>query len=380
MKKIGNILSRIVMIVILLPSLSPSLDRPLTREFPFLKDILFSFQADCFMVKILSDPYSSLHQFELSEPNRLVVDLYGIENIKSNRYYQVEYPEIKSIRTGMYKSNIARIVFDFTKDIPDYKISESPEGITVLFPFEKRNRKQKELRPDPSKNQEPQKATKEVTSKIQTTVQKKDIEDLEKKFLEQTRTLTTALQETRSLLEESNAILKEMQEAQKKEEKKFIRIEALGSLYRFSDENLRNQFQTSFMEGAEINIGIGNYVEFWMAFKNYTRVALDPEQGTDRKIRIIPLEAGLKIRFNKGMINPYLGGGLGYHQYQDIHLAEEIKNRQIGIIGQAGFFLKAAENLVFDLYVNYRYCQIESKSGEFDIGGIHFGAGFGFEF
>lgn len=80
------------------------------------------------------------------------------------------------------------------------------------------------------------------------------------------------------------------------------------------------------------------------------------------------------------MINPYLGGGLGYHQYQDIHLAEEIKKRQIGTIAQAGVFLKAAENLVFDLYVNYRYCQIESKSEEFNIGGIHFGAGFGFEF
>jgi opacity protein-like surface antigen len=380
MKKIEQSLLWGLILIITCPFLFSSTNPPASREIHVLNEIHFSREMDSFVVIIMCDPYSSLHQFELSEPNRLVIDLHGLENIQSVRQFQVQYSEIKTLRLGMFKSNIARVVFDFQGKIPDYKVSEIQEGIKVSFPDKETDSKQIETKPRPKKIQELEKTKAEDIKANQSTVKKKDIDHLEKKIQEQTRAITQTLQETQSLLDQTIAILQEMKEQQRLEEKKFIRIEALGSLVRFSDEKLRNDFQSGFMEGAEINIGIGNHVEFWMAFKNFTKIALDSEQGTDRKIKIIPLEAGLKLRFNKGLINPYLGGGIGYHQYHDIHLSEELKKRQIGFIGQAGFFLKAAENLVFDLYANYRYCQIDSESKEFNIGGIHYGAGFGFEF
>jgi len=118
----------------------------------------------------------------------------------------------------------------------------------------------------------------------------------------------------------------------------------------------------------------------WVAIKNFSKRSEPDTAGLESSIRYIPLEGGLKIRFNKGLINPYLGAGIAYHQYKEDLSTREINEKKIGFLGQAGCFVKIAENLVLDVYAHYRHCRIDIETEEINCGGLHFGAGLGFEF
>ncbi|NIM58876.1 MAG: hypothetical protein GTO16_08040 [Candidatus Aminicenantes bacterium] len=45
-----------------------------------------------------------------------------------------------------------------------------------------------------------------------------------------------------------------------------------------------------------------------------------------------------------------------------------------------GCFIKIAGYLVFDIYANYSYCRITTEKMRFNVGGLHLGIGFGFEY
>jgi opacity protein-like surface antigen len=181
-------------------------------------------------------------------------------------------------------------------------------------------------------------------------------------------------------LDDTLKILKEMQDKRARQEKRFVRIEVTGNYFQPAEGEFKDTFGNGLMEGAELNIGVTNSLEFWLAMKNFSKSSLEGDTAQDHKIRLIPLEAGFKLRFNKGTVNPYIGGGIAYHQYKELYDSEEIKEKKIGFIGQAGCFLKIAENLVLDVYAHYRYCLINVGETELDISGFHIGAGLGFEF
>ncbi|MFB0566519.1 MAG: hypothetical protein ACETWK_12695 [Candidatus Aminicenantaceae bacterium] len=80
------------------------------------------------------------------------------------------------------------------------------------------------------------------------------------------------------------------------------------------------------------------------------------------------------------MLNPYFGGGVGYYQYKEIGVFEEIKDKKIGFIGLAGCFFKISGGLIFDIYAHYSYCRVSPNEHKYNIGGLHVGVGFGFEY
>lgn len=71
--------------------------------------------------------------FQLSDPARLVVDFFETQNITAPRRINVNDIGIIAIRTGMFKPNIARIVFDFSEKPPHYKIESTQRGLRILF-------------------------------------------------------------------------------------------------------------------------------------------------------------------------------------------------------------------------------------------------------
>jgi len=109
-------------------------------------------------------------------------------------------------------------------------------------------------------------------------------------------------------LDDTLTILKEMQDKRARQEKRFVRIEVTGNYFQPAEEEFKATFGNGLMEGAELNIGVTNSLEFWLAIKNFSKSSLEGDTAQDRKIRLIPLEAGLKLRFNKGAVNPYIGG------------------------------------------------------------------------
>ena len=84
-------------------------------------------------VRVILSFFSYYRQFELSGPNRVVIDCFDIRAIKAPRFLRVNALGIRGIRTGRFKANIARVVFDMIDGIPPYKIETTDNGLRILF-------------------------------------------------------------------------------------------------------------------------------------------------------------------------------------------------------------------------------------------------------
>jgi len=84
-------------------------------------------------VRLLLSFFSYYRQFELSGPNRVVIDCFDTRSIKAPRILRVNALGVRGIRTGMFKPGTARVVLDMIDQIPPYKIESIENGLRILF-------------------------------------------------------------------------------------------------------------------------------------------------------------------------------------------------------------------------------------------------------
>ncbi|NIM59151.1 MAG: AMIN domain-containing protein [Candidatus Aminicenantes bacterium] len=84
-------------------------------------------------VRIHFSLFSYYRQFELSGPNRVVLDFFDTNFIKAPRFLRVNALGIRGIRTGRFRRDIARVVFDMLDGIPPYRIETIDKGLRILF-------------------------------------------------------------------------------------------------------------------------------------------------------------------------------------------------------------------------------------------------------
>ena len=130
-KKRVLILLSLAIPFLLFAGLSFSEEKSQPKQFVFLEDIVLSGAQSFFKVEILFIPYTSHRVFELSNPNRIVVDLYNIDNINASRYFDVNEFGVKAIRAGMVKTDVARVVFDVEEEMPFYEVERIHGGLKI---------------------------------------------------------------------------------------------------------------------------------------------------------------------------------------------------------------------------------------------------------
>ncbi len=69
----------------------------------------------------------------LTSPKRLVIDLNAVSTIAAAPYTQVGEAGVLDIRTGQFKPETARVVFDLGSTTPAYSIAVAPEGLKLVF-------------------------------------------------------------------------------------------------------------------------------------------------------------------------------------------------------------------------------------------------------
>ena len=99
----------------------------------YLKSIIRQRQDDSFVVDIQSDPFRSFNTFELADPNRIVIDFSGIDDIQNSRNIEINEFGIGVIKAGMFKYDTARIVFYLTGEMPHYSVERMDSGLRITF-------------------------------------------------------------------------------------------------------------------------------------------------------------------------------------------------------------------------------------------------------
>ncbi len=91
-------------------------------------------QSEDFLKAVIgvSGEFSYQH-FELKDPLRLVVEISPVGEIRAEVSYDIDAFGVKAVRTGRFKPDIARIVFDLVEALPSYEIIQVANGIEVVF-------------------------------------------------------------------------------------------------------------------------------------------------------------------------------------------------------------------------------------------------------
>jgi hypothetical protein len=312
-------------------------------------------------IKLLCPFYSSYQAIELRSPNRIVINLNGIEDIAAPRLIEVYQSGVEKIRAGMYLKGIARVVIDLTGDMPSYSIVPIKDGLILSI----------RPRPGTTPSIEPGRGSKpdqKAGGESQTKAAEKEKSLEQEKHAAQRSPKGTA------------RILSNTSEAQRKQKKNFLRVVASGDYFSPREGVLKKVYRHGMDYGGDFNVGVAGFFELWIGGHYFGKTVTDAATGSERKVSLVPLEAGIKFRLGRGVLNPYLGIGGGYFQYKERTDAGTIKEKRLGLVGQAGFFLKIARFFVIDLSAQYKHCPMKTATGTFDVGGFHIGAGLGVEF
>jgi hypothetical protein len=133
MKKKATFFAFLFLIGLSLVLFSYSRAQEAPKKTGVLESISISKEADRLDVKIIFNVFTIRRQLELTNPNRLVIDFVNLEKINAAASYKVDYLGVRSIRTGMFKPNIARVVFDIAGEIPSYSIESIENGVDITF-------------------------------------------------------------------------------------------------------------------------------------------------------------------------------------------------------------------------------------------------------
>lgn len=397
-KEILIILS-LTLLVLCLAGFSYAQEEMTAKQPGILEKIVISEKQNSLEVDILVKPYTSHIVFNLLQPNRLVIELFNVGFSQTDSFFDVSGFGVQAIRVGMHENAVTRIVFDIIDQFPPHEVERIPDGLKVLFQGESKEKeimqaeeleesviKKEEGLGESEKIEKLEKA--ELTqTKVETEEKpepkapskKKSIEDPERELKEILDSLDEELDETKKTLDEMAQVLEQINQERLRQTRKFFRVEATGNYFQPEEGVLHDVYENGMMFGAELDVGISNFVEFWIAENYFGKKITEEVSGVDRKVTLIPLEIGLKFRLNKGIINPYLGGGAGYYQYKETSPSGDIEKKDIGFVGLAGCFFKIGDFFVVDLFAQYRYCKIDFDISESNIGGLHIGVGFGVE-
>jgi len=149
----------------------------LTAESPTeLKEILYQIvEAD--KIEFIIEVEGEFHYeiFGLSTPTRLAIDLSPIQKISVGPYVDIGIIGVLRIRVGEFQPQVARVVFDLGKRIPNYSIIPIERGVKVVFWFEEVIRKEEEkpleveeveIEPEKIPEEIPEVITEEIIPKI----------------------------------------------------------------------------------------------------------------------------------------------------------------------------------------------------------------------
>lgn len=99
----------------------------------FINGMEYAVSQNSLEIEVLIDHFLSFNKFELSNPNRIVLDLSGIADIRSARRFELgEFP-VQEIRVGMFKSDTARVVFYVDQNSLRYSVEKTQRGLKIIF-------------------------------------------------------------------------------------------------------------------------------------------------------------------------------------------------------------------------------------------------------
>jgi tetratricopeptide (TPR) repeat protein len=97
-----------------------------------LREIRVHKTDDSLRVEILYSPPTTYRTFVLQNERKIILDLFNVSEVRSDRIIPVNSLGLQSIRSGMFEEKTARIVLDARGEIPPYDIQTTSSGLVII--------------------------------------------------------------------------------------------------------------------------------------------------------------------------------------------------------------------------------------------------------
>jgi hypothetical protein len=98
-----------------------------------LEKVLVEDSGEELRIEVVCVPKAAYRAFVLEGDKKIVVDLFNVARILSDRVVPVMRRGIQTVRTGLFQENTGRVVLDVQGAIPVYTIRETDTGLLILI-------------------------------------------------------------------------------------------------------------------------------------------------------------------------------------------------------------------------------------------------------
>lgn len=157
-------------------------------------------------------------------------------------------------------------------------------------------------------------------------------------------------------------------------------LRATGGYFMPRDQDFKDIYGNGFAYGTELDVGVWKGICVWAGIGYFSGKGELTLSQDITKLSIYPFFGGLKYRFLKPPVSPYIALGIGYYRYKETNPLDTVDGSETGFIGQAGVSLDILRSLSLEAYARYTDCRIQPADLEANLGGLEVGAGLGFRF
>ena len=159
-----------------------------------------------------------------------------------------------------------------------------------------------------------------------------------------------------------------------------VRLELKASYFRPTEQAFLDIYGGGPRYGGEVDIGLWKGFDVWLGGNYFSKEGELTFTKEKTELQIIPVGAGLKYRWTKGIIRFYTAAGLSSFQYKESNPIGDFSRSRMGLTAEMGSYVKIAGGLLIDVYLNYSVSYIETADFKVNIGGLGAGLGLAYEF
>ena len=289
----------------------------------------------------------------LSNPSRLVVDFAPAQKIEAKSVTEVNAFGMTNIRTGMFQPMIARVIFDFSGEIPAYTLQRTVAGLTVRFTHAEEPAAPQTKPAAPPVQQKPAPAAARV----------------EKPAARREAPIETAESNwPRGFYNTTFGIF--------------------GGSYSSPSADFADVYGTdaSFQYGLNLTRTLlyvkGFQVDATFELRTYSKTGKSTLSGDEAKFTMTPITIGGRILYQAKYVMPFVGFGADFYNYDETSALANTTGSASGSHFQAGLYVIFPKIEFLRLKIYYKYTKVTATENGIDValGGPEYGLGLSFGF
>lgn len=313
----------------------------------------------------------NFESFTLFNPNRLILDLYGVKNFSNNPLIHVNNMGIESLRTVKNQLDVTRFIIDFDDKILQYSISQSGNNISIVL--------KREEEPSPEKKEE-------IIQEIKPSIEAPATKAIERQNVKQPAKEKPAKEQSEK--KKARQKKKEQRKAEKsksiKSENHSIALGLDGGLFYLQSQSFKDVYGNyALYSGVELDyffhLNQNESIGLALSFNYITDKGKMTLTQEDVDLTLLPLSFSIVYQRNIGKFKPYVALGTDYFKYQET-LPESFPVQKItgflwGYNFQLGTHFKLGKFLSLKAFFKYHSAKKTENESLIDLSGLQLGLG-----